>query len=83
MAPKERHLERLIALVIAGAFAFNYPLMYLFSSHGLLFGIPVLYLYLFLTWGLFIALAAATMEFPFGRKGRKRSPIAEEFPPDA
>jgi len=54
--------ERLIALALAGMLAFNYPLLFLFGGSALVFGIPVLYLYLFTAWGLFILLAALIME---------------------
>ena len=54
--------ERLVALVIAAALAFNYPLLYLFSEGGLLFGLPLLVVYLFLTWLIVIVLAALLME---------------------
>ncbi len=56
------HKERLMTLVFAGVLALNYPLLFLFSSADLLFGIPVFYLYLFLTWAIFIALAALVLE---------------------
>ena len=60
----ERRNERLVALVIAASLALNYPIAFLFSEQGLLFGIPVLYTYLYLTWAIFIALVAAVMERP-------------------
>ena len=62
MLQAKRRSERLVTLVLAGAFALNYPLLYLFSEARLLFGIPVLYLYLFVTWAIFIAMAALVME---------------------
>ena len=50
--------ERLTALALLGFLLFNYPLLSLFSTDGTLFGIPVLYAYLFTTWALFIVLVA-------------------------
>jgi hypothetical protein len=61
MDPEQRTRERLIALVIVAALVLNYPLLSLFGSEGLWLGIPVLYLYLFATWLLFIVLTAALM----------------------
>lgn len=57
-----RRNERLVALVLAGALALNYPLIHLFSHESLLFGIPVLYLSLFIFWGAFILVTALIME---------------------
>ncbi len=54
--------DRLLALVLIGVLALNYPLLSLFRHTTLLFGVPGLYLYLFLVWGLFISLTALIME---------------------
>ena len=75
MLPSKRSNERLLALVIIGAIALNYPFISLFSITSLLFGIPVLYLYLFLVWGGFILLAAMIVT----RKGRQKTPIARHI----
>ena len=61
MDPEQQIRERLIALVIVAALIFNYPLLSLFGGQGFWLGIPVLYLYLFSTWLLFIVLTAALM----------------------
>lgn len=58
----EKNNGRLIALVLIGVLALNYPLLSLFSGASFLFGIPVLYLYLFFIWGAFISLAALIIE---------------------
>ena len=50
--------ERLVALALLGSLLFNYPLLSLFSAEGSVFGVPVLYAYLFASWGLLIALMA-------------------------
>lgn len=50
--------ERLVALALLGFLLFNYPLLSLFSSEDTVFGVPVLYAYLFASWGLLIALMA-------------------------
>lgn len=51
-----RRRERVIALFVLGALAFNYPLLSLFAVDRQLFGIPLLVAYLFLAWGGFIIL---------------------------
>lgn len=55
---QRRKSERLIALALLGFLLFNYPLLSLFSTDGTVLGIPVLYAYLFASWGLLIALMA-------------------------
>ena len=73
MSSPEKRNDRLIALVLIGALALNYPLLSLFSDASLFFGIPVLYLYLFVIWGAIISLAALII----GRKAKKRE-ISEQ-----
>lgn len=58
----KQQIERLIVLVLIGCLALNYPLLAMFSKTVLWFGIPALYLYLFLFWALFIGLTAAVIE---------------------
>ena len=80
MTLREGSRERLVALAFAAGLAFNYPLLFLFSQQGLLFGIPVFYLYLFLAWALLIVLGAFVME----RRSRSEgSRIARGDPFDA
>lgn len=67
-----RALQRLIVLALAGTLALNYPLLSLFDEPEPVLGVPLLWLYLFVVWGLLIVLAAATLE----RMGRAR-PSAE------
>ncbi len=54
--------QRLIALFLLGCLLFNYPLLSLFSIEHHLFGIPLLYVYIFAAWALLIALIAAAVE---------------------
>jgi hypothetical protein len=54
----QRRVERVISLLIAGIAFLNYPLMSVFSKTELVFGVPVLYFYLFLVWGLIIGAMA-------------------------
>ncbi len=53
--------ERLIAVFLFGCLLFNYPLLYLFNIDQRLFGVPLLYYYVFAAWGLLIALMAAVV----------------------
>jgi len=64
MAGAKRQKERLIALCVLGLFALNYPFLALFSKVSFLFKIPVLFLYIFLVWGLFIGCVAFAIERP-------------------
>jgi len=48
----------LVALALLGFLLFNYPLLSLFSTDGTVLRIPVLYAYLFVSWGLLIGLMA-------------------------
>ena len=50
--------ERLVALALLGFLLFNYPLLSLFSTDGSVVGVPLLYAYLFVSWGLLIGLVA-------------------------
>ena len=54
--------QRLIALFLLGALLFNYPLFSLFSGPADLFGIPLLYAYVFLVWAALIGLIALVVE---------------------
>ncbi|HHO47264.1 MAG TPA: hypothetical protein ENN06_02225 [Desulfobacteraceae bacterium] len=62
-----RHGARLIALAAVGFLALNYPLLSLFSKIRLLFGIPVLYIYIFAVWYLFIICVALILAKPLVR----------------
>ena len=62
MTEAKRQNERLIVLPIVGFLLFNYPLLSLWSREKLLFGVPVLYLYLFLVWIVYIVCVAFLLE---------------------
>jgi|EndMetStandDraft_4_1072995.scaffolds.fasta_scaffold510711_2 hypothetical protein len=53
---------RLACLFMLGVLLFNYPMLALFNVQGRVFGVPVLYAYLFAVWALLIALVAVVME---------------------
>jgi hypothetical protein len=54
--------QRLIALFLLGCLLLNYPLFSLFAGAGEVFGIPLLYAYVFVVWALLIALMAFVIE---------------------
>jgi hypothetical protein len=54
--------QRLAALFLLGCLLFNYPLLSLFNQPGEVFGIPVLYAYIFGAWAGLIALLALVVE---------------------
>ncbi|MEO5362927.1 MAG: hypothetical protein H7838_04805 [Magnetococcus sp. DMHC-8] len=58
MSQIKRRKERLLALAVLGGLALNFPLLSLFSRDELVFGIPVLFFYLFCFWSLFVLLIA-------------------------
>ena len=53
---------RFVALCMFGMLLFNYPILSLFNVSGTLFGVPVLYAYLFVAWAVLIALMAFIAE---------------------
>ena len=64
---------RILALAAAAALAFNYPFLFLADGLGSLLGIPSLYLYVFVSWAVVIALTAVLVD---------RSGAAPDAPPD-
>lgn len=53
---------RLVCVFLLGCLLFSYPLMALFNVPARVFGVPVLFAYLFSAWVLLIALVALLME---------------------
>lgn len=49
---------KLVALSLLGLLAFNYPLLAVFNVDGTVYGVPILYAYLFAAWAVLIALVA-------------------------
>ena len=62
MAHRAVEAQRLVALFILGCLLFSYPLLSLFNTGGTVFGIPLLYAYLFGIWALLIVLTIAVIE---------------------
>ncbi|HMQ55479.1 MAG TPA: hypothetical protein PKE64_23880 [Anaerolineae bacterium] len=54
--------QRLIAIFVIGCLLFNYPLLSLFSTETMLWGFPVLYVYVFVSWLLLIGLLIGIIE---------------------
>jgi len=54
--------QRFVALCMLGMVLFNFPVLALFNVGGTLFGVPVLYAYLFMAWAALIALMALVSE---------------------
>lgn len=52
---------RLFALFLLGCLLLNFPLLYLFERNATVAGVPLLFAYVFLAWGLLIALLALTV----------------------
>jgi hypothetical protein len=49
-------------LFVVGLLVFNPPLLLMFDTTDSIFGLPVLYVYLFLSWAFLVGLAALSME---------------------
>ena len=56
--------QRLIAIFLLGALLLNYPLLGLMGGEeaGLIWGIPALYVYIFMVWAGLIGLMAWVIE---------------------
>ena len=63
MTPRNIRNKRLAGLFILGWVIFNYPILSLFNREIFVFGIPLLYVFLFLGWGLFIVFLAFVTQF--------------------
>lgn len=54
--------QRFVALCMLGLVLFNFPVLALFNVGGTVFGVPLLYAYIFAAWALLIALMALVAE---------------------
>jgi TRAP-type C4-dicarboxylate transport system permease small subunit len=62
MASETQKRSRLITFFFIGAILFNYPVLSLFSDEKKeIFGIPLLYAYVFTIWALLIGLTFITV----------------------
>ena len=71
--------ERAIALFLLAILAFNPPLLSIFSADVILFGVPLLYLYLFCAWAGIIALIG--LHAVSGSRSAEREPPAPPAEP--
>ena len=62
MTKTSRKGQQLGGLFLLGCLLFNYPMLAIFNVRETVFGIPLLYSYLFGAWALLIALAYVVME---------------------
>ena len=57
--------KRLVALFLLGCVLLNFPILSLVNLKILIFGLPLLYVYIFSIWCLLISLTALATLFPF------------------
>ena len=62
MQAQSRRRELLVALFLLGVLLLTPPLLIVFNQATRLFGVPALYLYLFVVWAVLVALVALTVE---------------------
>lgn len=62
MANRTLRGQRLVALFLLGCLLFSYPLLALFDADQRLFGLPLLFAYLFGAWALLIVLMMLVIE---------------------
>ena len=62
MGDSDVKAQRFVALCILGILLFNFPLLALFNVSGTVFGVPVLYAYIFGAWITLIVLMALAAE---------------------
>lgn len=55
--------QQLVALFLIGVLLFNYPLLFLFSTESMVWGIPILYVFIFVAWAVLIALITMIIEY--------------------
>jgi hypothetical protein len=61
MADERLRSERSVGLFAVGFLALNFPILSLFEQQTVLFGVPALYLYLFVLWTVLISLSFASL----------------------
>ena len=53
---------RFVALCLLGVLLFNFPVLALFNVPGMLFGVPLLYVYMLAAWAALILMMALVAE---------------------
>ena len=61
MSPENRKSKRLVALFLFGWVLLNYPILSLLNVNITVFGLPLVYIYIFGIWGMLIFLTALVM----------------------
>lgn len=64
--------DRLLAAFLVGCVLFNYPLLSVFDRRSALFGIPLVFVYIFAAWAFLIVLMAWAVERRASRKSVSR-----------
>jgi hypothetical protein len=62
IAKRSSRGQRLICVFLLGVVLFNFPILALFNVANTVFGVPVLYAYIFLAWALLILLMYLAIE---------------------
>ena len=62
MTPSGIKGPRLVALFLLGALLLNFPFLHLVDLPVVVLGVPLLYAYVFVVWGLLIGLMALVLE---------------------
>jgi hypothetical protein len=71
MARPARMRERLLAAFLFALLALNPPILSIFSARLFIFGIPLLFLYLFLVWAAIIVVLAWVSDLGPQRDGER------------
>jgi len=66
MTGPKRVAERSVATFLFAGVAFSPAFLSIFGADAFVFGLPLLYLYLFVVWGLVIAMVAWTADLGSG-----------------
>jgi hypothetical protein len=69
-----RRRDRLIGLFLLGLVLLNPPLLFLFGNGDTLFGLPLLYLYLFVAWLVIVGAVAWIAERRSARRRDEEEP---------
>jgi hypothetical protein len=71
MPDKKSIIPRCIGIFLLGGFLFSYPVLTIFNREARVFGIPLLFFYIFFAWFILIAFILLCEKFP------ERHPLSE------
>ena len=74
---RQQSKEYIVILFIVGVLVLNYPMLELFDRPWMPFGIPLLYLYLYLVWFVLIVLLVVVVQHSEIQPDRPMTPRAE------